>query len=105
MKIKSFKKEKNNKYKIIFENGEDIVLYDDVIVKYNLLVNKTFDTNKLEEIIKYNSNLDAYYLALKYISKKMRTKLEIRKYLEKKDIDSKTIDETINKLVNNKAIN
>lgn len=105
MKIKSFKKEKNNKYKIIFESGEDIILYDDVIVKYNLLVNKTFDTNKLEEIIKYNSNLDAYYLALKYISKKMRTKLEIRKYLEKKDIDSKTIDETINKLVNNKAIN
>ena len=105
MKIKSFKKEKNNKYKIIFESGEDIVLYDDVIVKYNLLVNKTFDTNKLTEIIKYNSNLDAYYLSLKYISKKMRTKLEIRKYLEKKDIDSKTIDETINKLVNNKAIN
>lgn len=105
MKIKSFKKEKNNKYKIIFESGEDITLYDDVIVKYNLLINKELDTVKLEEILKYNSSLDAYYLALKYISKKMRTKLEIKKYLEKKEMSPKTIEDTINKLVKNKAIN
>ena len=104
MEIKTFKKEKGNKYKIIFTTGEDIVLYDDVIVKFNLLANKKFDTNKLEEIIKYNTSLDAYYLSLKYISKKMRTKLEIKKYLEKKEIDYKTIDETIDKLVKNKAL-
>lgn len=104
MEIKTFKKEKGNKYKIIFTTGEDIVLYDDVIVKFNLLANKKFDTNKLEEIIKYNTSLDAYYLSLKHISKKMRTKLEIKKYLEKKEMDYKTIDETIDKLVKNKAL-
>lgn len=104
MEIKTFKKEKGNKYKIIFSDDSDITLYDDVIVKYNLLVNKKIDKIKLEEIAKYNSSLDAYYLSLKYISKKMRTKLEIKKYLEKKEFNPNIIKETIDKLIKYKAI-
>lgn len=104
MKIKSFKKDKANKYKIIFEDDNEIMLYDDVIVKYNLLVNKEFDDKKYKEIVEYNANLDSYYVALKYINKKMRTKLEIKKYLEKLDFNNKVIKDTINKLVEYKAI-
>jgi regulatory protein len=104
MEIKSFKKEKGNKYKIIFKDNTDIILYDDVIVKYNLLINKIIDNKKIEEIVSYNNNLDAYYIALKYINKKMCTKLEIEKYLAKKDFNQEIIKETINKLENNKAI-
>ena len=39
MKIKTFKKHNNNKYKIVFDNEESVILYDDIIIKYNLLTN------------------------------------------------------------------
>ena len=104
MEIQSFKKKKNNKYEIIFKDQSSIDLYDDVIIKYNLLVNKKMDKVLFEEIVKYNASLDAYYISLKYLNSKMRTKLEIRKYLEKKEFDNKTINETIEKLVKNKAV-
>ena len=104
MEIQSFKKKKNNKYEIIFKDQSNIDLYDDVIIKYNLLANKKMDNKLFEEIVKYNASLDAYYISLKYLNSKMRTKLEIRKYLEKKKFGNKTINETIEKLENNKAI-
>lgn len=105
MEIQSFKKKKNNKYEIIFKDESSIDLYDEVIIKYNLLVNKKIDNKLFEEIVKYNSNLDAYFISLKYLNSKMRTKLEIKKYLEKKEFNSKIIEDTIRKLENNKAIN
>lgn len=104
MEIQSFKKKKNNKYEVIFKDQSNIDLYDDVIIKYNLLANKKMDKKIFEEIVKYNASLDAYYISLKYLNNKMRTKLEIRKYLEKKEFDNKTINETIERLEKNKAI-
>ena len=50
MKIIKFKKDKNNIYKIYFDDDVVISLYDDVIVKYNLLVNKEMDINKFNDI-------------------------------------------------------
>ena len=35
-----FKKDKSNLYKVIFEDGVEVSLYDDVIIKYNLGRNK-----------------------------------------------------------------
>lgn len=104
MEIKSYKKKKNSKYEVIFKDDSSIELYDDVIIKYNLLVDKKIDSKKLENIVKYNASLDAYYLSLKYLNSKMRTKLEIKNYLEKKGIDNITISNTIAKLEKNKAI-
>lgn len=97
MKIEKFIKLNSNKYKIIFDDETIIKLYDDVIVKYNLIVNKEMDDNKFDEIVEYNDNLDAYYKSLKYINKKLRTEKEIYKYLEK-DFDKKIIFDTIDKL-------
>jgi len=98
MKIETFKKLKDNKYKVILDTEEEITLYDDVIVKYNLLVNKDLDDNKLKEITKYNSRMEAYYLSIKALNKKMRTKKELFNILKKKDIEDSIIHEVINKL-------
>lgn len=97
MKIIKFKKLKDNNYILTFDDESTIKLYDDVIVHFNLLVNKKLDKNKLAEIMKYNDGLESYYKAIKYINKKLRSKLEIVKYLEKV-YDKKTIAKTINKL-------
>lgn len=98
MEIKKFKKLKNNIYELELDNGSLVKLYDDVIVKYSLLINKRIDNKLLDEITKYNTSLDAYYLSLKYISKKLRCEKEIEKYLTKLEFNKEIIDKTISKL-------
>ncbi len=94
MKIIKFKKKKSNLYEITFEDNTTLNLYDDVIIKYNLLSKKDIDKNLLKEIISANANLECYYKALKYLNIKLRSKKEVKKYLNKEysnDIVSKTI--------------
>jgi regulatory protein len=98
MKIEKIKKLSNGKYKIIFDNKIDISVYEDIIINYNLLTNKTIDNNTLELINKDNNYYTSYYLALKYINIRLRSIKEITDYLLRKGIDNKTIDTTINKL-------
>ena len=98
MEILSTKKIKNTEYELTLDNGSILKIHDDTILKYNLLIDKTIDQKKLDEITKYNDALDSYYLALKYINQKMRSTLEISKYLQKKNFDKKIIDQTIKRL-------
>ncbi|MGN1337465.1 MAG: hypothetical protein ACI4WW_03220 [Candidatus Coprovivens sp.] len=97
MKIIKFTKLKSNKYTVYFDDGTNIKLYDDVIIKYNLLSNKELDDDKIDEIVKYNDRLGSYYKALKYITKRQRTEKEVYEYLVK-DYTRKTTEETIDRL-------
>lgn len=105
MRIEKFKKDKGNTYKVYFEDDQVISLYDDVIVKYNLLVNKEMDKSGFNEIVKYNDFLDGYYKAIKYINKKLRTELEIDKYLKKLGIGSNNISRIIELLYKDGYLN
>ena len=78
MKIQKFIKQKDNRYKIKFEDYEDVIFYDDLIIKYNLLAHKEIEEKQLEEYIKENVELEAYYKSVKYINKKIRTEKEIK---------------------------
>lgn len=98
MEIKTFKKLKDNRYKLTLDNDESIVLFDDVIIEYNLLVNKDLTQEKLEEIIKKNDKMEAYYVAVKMLSNKMRTRKEVIKHLKNRNYDIKTIEEVIKRL-------
>ncbi len=104
MKINKFKKVGKNKYKIIFNNS-DITLYEDVILKYNLLLIKDIDEKLLDKVIEENIYYEAYHLSLSYIEIKMRNKKEIEEYLTKKGFDKKYIDFTISKLENLNLLN
>jgi regulatory protein len=96
MKIVKYTKLKSNKYSVLIDDV-NVKLYDDVIVKYELLRTKEIDEKLFKEITDYNDKLEAYYKSLKYITKKLRTEKEIYKYLEK-DYDKKVIFETIDRL-------
>ncbi len=98
MQIKKYKKISTNKYRLYLENGNNIDLYDDIIIKYNLLIKKDINEEQLNEIEKDNNNYSSYYIALKYISVKIRCEKEIRKYLSGKNIDNNFIEFTIKKL-------
>ncbi len=91
MKIEKYTKIKNNQYKVTID-GKEINLYDDVIIKYELLRYKDIDDKLYLEIIKYNNSLEAYYKALQYITKKMRTEQEVITYLDKEYSQSVILD-------------
>ena len=97
MQINKFKKVGSNKYKVIFDSTE-LLLYEDIILKYDLLIKKNIDEFLLDEIISENSYYDAYDKALGYIEAKLRTKKEIIDYLDKKGFDEKYIDYAIEKI-------
>lgn len=103
MKIEKYTKLKDNRYEVLIDDIK-VKLYDDVIVKYELLRNKEIDDELFAEITKYNDKLEAYYRSLKYITRKLRTEKEIEEYL-KKDYTKKTIKETIDRLKENGYLN
>ena len=107
MQVRKFKKVGKNKYKVFFDNT-DLTLYEDIILKYELLIKKDIDTDLIDKIIEENRWYEAYDMALSYIDIKMRNRKEIIKYLENKMYDSNIIDSVINKLesinlLNNKS--
>ncbi len=101
MKIIKYKKMSKGRYKVFLDNNKEIILYEDIILKYNLLITKQIDDNIFEKIISDNNEYSVYDLALSYINTKIRCEKEIRNYLERKNIDSTLINETIKKLKNN----
>ena len=103
MKILKYEKKKSNIYKVYLEN-DYVSLYDDVILKYNLLLKKSITPKELEQIVSDNNYYEAYYKSLKYINKKLRSKKEIIKYL-KKDYEDKVVNYTLDRLENEKYLN
>ncbi len=105
MEIIRYKKLKNNVYEITLKDNTTVKLYDNTILKYNLLINKKITNKTYQEIINYNNNLDAYYKSIKYLTIKLRTETEIRKYLTKKEYDYNIINSTIIRLKKENYIN
>lgn len=103
MQITKYKKAKKNTYLVTIDNNE-YLLYDDIIVKYTLLLKKEITKNDLERILKDNQELKCYYKSLDYLSKKMRSKKEVIKYLEKNLFTKEEINKTIIKLTNEKYL-
>ena len=104
MKINKFKKIGSNKYKIYFDN-ESLIVYEDVILKYNLLYKKDIDNDLLIEINKENYKSSIYDVSIKYISVRMRSKKELEEYLKNKKKDKKDIEETIKRLQSQDLLN
>lgn len=105
MKISRYKKISKNKYKLYFEDGKTINIFDDIILKYKLLLKKEIDEETYKNIVKDNNNYMAYDLALTYINIRVRCEKEIVEYLKKKEIHDNLIKETINKLKKNGFLN
>ena len=104
MKIEKYTKDKGNKYKVLIDDI-NYTLYDDVIVKYSLLLRNEISEKELKAIVEENDKLSSYYDSIKYITKKMRSKLEIKEFLRKKMVNEKVIAETIKKLEENHFLN
>jgi regulatory protein len=102
MKIQEYRYLGNSKYKVIINNNE-YILYEDIILKYDLLL-KNINEKDLTKFLEENKKYEAYYVALKYIKTKLRTKKEIEEYLSKKDYNDLDIDYTVARLTQEKYL-
>lgn len=105
MKIKKIIKSKNNQYDIILENEEKIKLFEDIILKYDILIDKKIDDKKFRQIMFDNKVMQAYHESIKLLNIKMRTESEIEMLLLKKEYEKEIIDEVIKKLRKQNYIN
>lgn len=105
MKILKWIKSKKNTYILEMSNKSTITLYDDIVLKYNLLLRKEIKDQELSEIIKANQDLKSYYESLNYLNKKMRSQKEVENFLKKKEYSDEVILKTINRLKKEGYIN
>ena len=59
MKILKYKKLKSQKYQVFLDNLEILELYEETILKYDLLITKKVDEKILEELLEYNKKYEA----------------------------------------------
>ena len=93
------------RYKIFLDNDKDIVLYEDVILKYNLLLKKDIDDDLLIEIDKYNQECDVYYVALTSINNRFKSIYELKQSLLRKEYPNDLVDKAIEKLLKQGYLN
>ncbi|MBQ2873200.1 MAG: RecX family transcriptional regulator [Bacilli bacterium] len=104
MKIIKYEKKSNDKYKIYLENDQTINVYEDVILKNNLLYKKEIDDSLLEKISIDNDKEDMYNKCIKYISVRIRSRYEIIEYLRRKETDNIEVENILERLEKNDLI-
>lgn len=105
MNIERYKKGSGGKYKILLDDGNVLVLYEEVILKYNLLLKKEISAENLVEINRFNQECEVYYVALNNINKRFKSTYELQEVLRKKDYPKELIDLAINKLTEQGYLN
>ena len=103
MNIEKYKYLGNGKYKVKI-GSEDYIIYEDIILKYNILSKNKVDKKELDLYLKDNEFYEAYYKAVSYIDVKLRSSKEIEKYL-KKDYSTKIVNNVITRLKDDGYLN
>lgn len=105
IKIVKYKKSSNGKYKVYLDNNHELLLYEDVILKYNLLLTKEIDESLLIDIDKYNQECDVYFVGLNSIKNRFKSIYDLKITLLKKEYPEELVDKAIDKLVKQGYLN
>lgn len=98
LKISKIKKKANGKYELYISDGRKVSLYDEVILKYRILLKKEIEEDKLEQWTTESAQLEYYQKALKNLSRKNRSEKEIRTFFSKNGVEQSLQDLYIEKL-------
>lgn len=104
MKIVKYTRLASGKYKVLFDNKKELILYESVIIDTNLLYKKEITNEEYNNLVSLNNYQDIYNKVIKYIGIRLRSKKEITDYLKKMDLSTEVIDDILNKLITNKYI-
>lgn len=105
MKILKYKKMTNGRYKLELEHLEELQLYEETILKYELLLKKEIDNPLLTEINEYDKEWDIYYVALKSLKSRFKSSSDLRDILLKREYPIELVDKTIHKLLEQGYLN
>ena len=105
IKIDKFVKQKDGNYKLKLEDSSELIVHEDLILKYELLLTKNLEQEKIETIKEEQKIYDLYNVALKYIKVKIRSVKEIKLYLEKKQYNQNQINHAIDLLLKQGYLN
>lgn len=98
LKIVNYKKLKSGMYTIKLEDSSEITLYQEVILEYELLLDKDIDNDKLVKISLLNKKWEVYYSALRILKSRFRSRKELYDLLIKKDFPSDLVCDALDKL-------
>lgn len=88
---------KRGMYKIVMDNGDSFKAHEESLVRYRLIKGTDLDEAEYDRVLNAIQYDRAYVDALKYISYKLRTINEMRKYLDE-DYEAEIISQTIYRL-------
>ncbi len=97
-KIVKYKKGSKGKYKVILDDGRELSFYEEVILKYQLLIKKEIDEDTMIEADQYNQECDVYYVALHSIENRFKSVYELRLWLKKREYPDEYIQKAIDTL-------
>lgn len=105
MKIIKYKKGAKGLYKVDLEDGTVLSLYEEVILKYNLLLTKEVDDSTKDEMFDYNLECEVYYVALNNIKARAKSENDLRKFLLNKEYPTELVNKAIDKLTSQGYLN
>jgi len=91
MNIIKFKKQKNGFYQLYLEDGDVLLLHEEVILKHQLLLNrKLLDENR--KILEQENDYYLYYQkALNQLKKKLLSVLDMEEFLKNEKVDDENL--------------
>ena len=98
MKILKYKKGSKGIYKVELSNGIVLALYEDTILKFNLLLSREILEKDLDKIKLYNLECEVYYVALESIKARFKSEFELKKLLERKEYPGEYINKALQRL-------
>lgn len=105
MKILKYKKNRQGKYVVYLDDGRELILYEEVILKFDLLLTKEVEDSQIEEINNVNFEYDVYYVALKSIQSRFKSTSDLISFLKNKEYPVDLIDKAIDKLTKQGYLN
>ncbi len=105
MQIIKYKKGSKGIYKVYLDDGRDLSFYEEVILKFDLLLHKNIDEETMILADQYNQECDVYYQALHSIENRYKSVHELEIWLQKKEYPDELIDKAIHKLIQQGYLN
>jgi len=105
LKIVKYKKGAKGLYKVLLDDGRDLSLYEDVILKFDLLLKREILESEMESIRAFNLECDVYYVALNNIKARFKSTYDLEQFLIKKEYPKDLISKAIDKLLKQGYLN
>lgn len=105
MKIEKYKKTTKGRYKIYLDDGRELLLYEDAILKFGLLLKKEILEKDIMEVELFNQECDVYHVGLESINHRFKSVYDLKETLLKKEYPLEMVEKAIDKLLNQGYLN